>query len=266
MDATYRIARQTSRYARFAQVSVEVAGADEGSVTVAADALRHEHPRAEWRLEAECGAQWALSQLPRPLAVTITEILATEVDTGPCDLYEAAVRAVWAAVEVDRKDVVDFAELRLLSTRFRSLIGQRLTGVVESRYWYHGERDGDAESLTLLWMTLGGPPIQVSVSGETLLVTVNDPGTDVDMDEYGEIRVAPAAAPDLLAGFVGRRLTGVTVFQGYTPKPSCGGLALDFDGETLVLGASGDEWVLVQGEVPLRLHGYWTLVGRFGGS
>jgi hypothetical protein len=59
--------------------------------------------------------------------------------------------------------------------------------------------------------------------------------------------VGPAQAPDLLVAFVGQRLLGAALIQGYTLAPSVGGMRLRFEHEELVVGSLVDEWVLPSG-------------------
>jgi hypothetical protein len=258
MRATYRVARQTSGTCRFARVSVEVRASDVATVDVPESAVRD----AEWRREAAHAARRALRELPTPYAVTVTEILATVIDTGVGDVYEATVRAIRQAVGSEKPHAhVCFSEPDLVAARFRDALDLPLTEVIEARHWYAGAREGDAESLTHVWFRFARRlPLHLHVMGETLYFAIEDPMEPVDMDEYGEIRVAPASPPDLLAGFVGRTLTGVTVYRGYTSAPDCRGVRLDFDGEALVIGAFADEWVLASGDVPGHLAPYWSAV------
>lgn len=146
-----------------------------------------------------------------------------------------------------------------MTRRFRDLIGRQLDGVTESRHWMDGHRRGDADSLVHVWLHFARAlPIRLHVSGETLIVSIDDPGHNVDIDQYGEIQVGLARPPDLLAGFIGQRLTQVTVFRGYSTEPHCGGLRLDFDGTALVIGAFAGAWVLAHGTVPQHLAPYWS--------
>jgi hypothetical protein len=142
-----------------------------------------------------------------------------------------------------------------------------LEQVTESRHWMDGHRSGDVDSLVHVWLHFARiVPMRLHVSGETLIVSIDDPIAPFHMDGHGEIRVGPAQSPDLLAGFVGRRLTRVSVFHGYSSAPHCGGLRLDFDGADLVIGAFADEWVLAHGTVPQHLSLYWSLPREGGAS
>lgn len=257
VEATFRVARQTSHSCRFARVSVAVSESAAESVEVAAAATGD----TAWRREAALGASRALRALPGTYRVSVTSILATVADTGVGDVYEAAARAVWQAAGLDdeHRDA-GFCELELVAGRFRDLVGRRLDQVTESRHWYQGARRGDAGSLAQVWLHFAGVlPLRLSVHGEALTVSIVDPGSGLDMQQYGEIRIGPAQPPDLLAGFVGRTLTAATVFRGYSSEPRCGGLRLNFDGEDLVIGAFADEWVLAQDALPSHLAAYWSV-------
>jgi len=204
-----------------------------------------------------------LQRLPAPHCATVTKIVATLIDTHVGDVYEATSRAIWRAAGIENPYLdAGFCELELVTARFREMIGRRLEEIIESRHWYSGERDGDAASLTHVWLLFARVlPMHLHITGENLIVSIDDPDTDADLEEYGELRVGPARAPDLLAGFTGRMLTGVTVFRGHNNKPHCGGLRLDFDGPepALVIGALADEWVLAVGAVPAHVAAYWSV-------
>jgi len=121
-------------------------------------------------------------------------------------------------------------ELALVASRFRQRIGRHLTAITESRHWFQGHRQGDAQSLVHAWLHFeANPPLWLHSCGEVVEIAEQEPGDSFDMDEYGEIRIAPTKAPDLLASVVGRRLTGVDIYQGYTAQPQCGGFVLNFD-------------------------------------
>ena len=256
VEATFRVARQTSRSCRFARVSVAVSESAAESVEVATAASDD----AAWRREAALGASRALRALPGTYRVSVTSILATVADTGVGDVYEASARAVWQATGLDHEHRdAGFYELELVAGRFRDLTGRRLDRVTESRHWYQGARGGDTDSLVHVWLHFAGVlPLRLSVHGEVLGVTIVDPGGGLAMQQYGEIRIGPAQSPDLLARFVGRTLTAATVFRGYSPERQCGGLRLNFDGKDLVIGAFADEWVLAPDAVPSHLAAYWS--------
>ena len=115
VEGTFRLQRQTSRWARFAQVTVEVTRYDEPSVRLGDDTFGWRRavygPDAwpgphddELRREAAEGAWYALKQLGSPpprLLVSVTEIVERTADTGPGDVKFAAVHAVWQAVGQD---------------------------------------------------------------------------------------------------------------------------------------------------------------------
>jgi hypothetical protein len=235
LEATFRVSRQRSRSCRFARVSVAVSESAAASVDVAPDASHD----AAWRRQAALGASRALRDLPRPFRVSVTNIRATIVDTGVGDVYEATARAVWQAAGISHEHHdADFCELQLVAGRFRDLIGHRLDQVTESRFWHQGARGSDADSLVHVWLQFAGAlPLRLHINDEALSLAIVDPGTGFDMQEHDEIRIGPAQPPDLLARFIGRHLTAVTVFRGHSPDLQRGGLRLDFDGEQLVMGA-----------------------------
>jgi hypothetical protein len=112
MEGTFRLRRQTSRWARFAEVTVEVTLSEEPEVMVGDDTFgwrRAVYGPDAWpypyddglRREAEAGARYALQRLPGPsprVRVVITEIIDRLVDTGPGDVKFAAAHAVWHAM------------------------------------------------------------------------------------------------------------------------------------------------------------------------
>jgi hypothetical protein len=143
LEATFRVSRQTSRSCRFARVSVTVSESAAVSVEVAPDASHD----GIWHREAALGASRALRDLPRPYRVSVTNILATTVDTGVGDVYEATARAVWQAAGLrhEHRDA-GFCEPELVAGRFRDLTGHTLDQVTESRLWHQGARGGDEDS------------------------------------------------------------------------------------------------------------------------
>ncbi|MEU2856114.1 hypothetical protein [Streptomyces syringium] len=108
MDGSFRLRRQTNRWARFAEVSVRVVPAASAGVVVRADVFRWNHPAAvdgagDTGAEAEArdGAWYALRELPaglRSLLVEVTGIAIAPADTGPGDVKFAAAHAVWQAL------------------------------------------------------------------------------------------------------------------------------------------------------------------------
>ncbi|MFF4378150.1 hypothetical protein [Kitasatospora sp. NPDC001547] len=113
MEGTYRLLRQTSRWARFAQVTVHGSVATEPAVRMGPDVFGWRGrsygtaPCAgradDQRIEAEAreGAWYALMHLPeeaRGVLVSVVEIVTAPADTGPGDVKFAAARAVWQAV------------------------------------------------------------------------------------------------------------------------------------------------------------------------
>jgi hypothetical protein len=78
--ATFRIAQQTNRSCRFAQVTLEITARsapaeDPADVEVTADTFD------EYRREAALGVRWALRSLPQPAKVTVTDIVTTEIES-----------------------------------------------------------------------------------------------------------------------------------------------------------------------------------------
>nr|BFD89424.1 hypothetical protein KitaXyl93_07840 [Kitasatospora sp. Xyl93] len=113
VEGKYRLLRQTSRWARFAQVTVHGSVATEPAVRMGPDVFgwrgrsygtapcagRADDQRVE--AEAREGAWYALMHLPeeaRGVLVSVVEIVTAPADTGPGDVKFAAARAVWQAV------------------------------------------------------------------------------------------------------------------------------------------------------------------------
>ena len=149
---TFRVARQTSRWSRFAEVTVEVVGAAADTVTVAHGV--HSGEAIQW--EAACGAREAIRRVPAGSGnhrVIATDIVATGVDTGAGDVYEATARAVWQALSIDAPLSVGFSEPQMVTGWLRDRIGRRLADVTEARHWYRGERDPDStKGLIHTWL------------------------------------------------------------------------------------------------------------------
>ncbi|MFE0460944.1 hypothetical protein ACFW1A_17010 [Kitasatospora sp. NPDC058965] len=98
MEGTFRLQRQTSRWARFAQVTVRAVAAAESGVRVGPDVAADDQ---SGRAEACDGAWYALSRLPadaRGIVVSVVAIVTAPADTGPGDVKFAAAHAVWAAL------------------------------------------------------------------------------------------------------------------------------------------------------------------------
>ncbi|MFI7649014.1 hypothetical protein ACIBTZ_23485 [Micromonospora sp. NPDC049460] len=238
---TYRLARQTARWCRFAAVTVEVEPAASAEVTVS----RTAGGMPTERREAELGARTGLHALGDDgrLRVVVTDIRASAVDTGVGDVHEAAARAVWRAAGGDpvRRGYDGFGDPELVAVWLRDRIGLRLDGVTEARHWYEGRRDGDAGSLLYAWLHFADrPPTRLHGRSEELLLDVTDPHGPYDMAEHGEVRVGPARRPDLLATGVGERLNRAAVLV----EPStgyCSGLLLRLGGIDLLVATLGDE-------------------------
>ncbi|MET8965906.1 hypothetical protein ABZX69_41760 [Streptomyces sp. NPDC004074] len=113
MEGKYRLQRQTSRWARFAQVTVHITVAGEPDVRMGADVFGWRgrsygtavcaSRAGDERIQAEAreGAWYALVQLPesaREVLVSVAEIVTAPTDTGPGDVKFAAAHSVWQAV------------------------------------------------------------------------------------------------------------------------------------------------------------------------
>ncbi|MGI5176325.1 hypothetical protein ACQEVZ_08360 [Dactylosporangium sp. CA-152071] len=154
----------------------------------------------------------------------------------------------------------DISEPRIVTSWLRERIGRRLAEVTEARHWHQGERDPDAASLIHAWPRFEGlPPTELHCNGDSLELSTADPYDGYDMDECGDVRVAPATPPDLLAGVVGRRLTDAAVILGPFGGQDCAGVLLRLDGVDIVIGAFCDEWVLTTGRPPARVAPYWRV-------
>jgi hypothetical protein len=256
---TSRVARQTSRWVRFAEVTVQVTSAVADEVTIAPGILRDQALR--W--EAVCGAHEALRRVPADRGfhrVDVVDVVTTEVDTGVGDVYEATARAVREALSLDPSLITGFSDSQMVASWLRERIGEQLAEVTEARYWNSGERDPDADSLVHAWLHFEHrPPTQLHGCGDDLQLGIAEPYSGYDMDQFGEVRVAPTAGPDLLATMVGRRLNDAAVILGPSDRPACAGLLLRLDDVTVTIGTLGDEWVLALDEPPAQLAQAWHL-------
>ncbi|GIF26381.1 hypothetical protein BJ973_005741 [Actinoplanes tereljensis] len=259
---TFRLLEQTSRYSRFAQVTVEVAASSRPGVEVLADASD------EHRREAELGAQWALHGRSEAAKVTVTQVAVTECDTGVGDVYEATAHAVWQALRVEHQvPYVGFSDPSMVEAWLTSICGRRLEAVTEARHWFEGRREPDAESLLHAWLFFEHTgPIALHGRGDQFLLSKKDPYRSYDMDEYGQTRVGPALSPDVLSSFVGARLSDGAAILGHDGDAVCAGLVLRFGNDDLVVGALADEWVLSAGSVPTSAAQVWAVRPFVGGS
>ncbi|MER7834788.1 hypothetical protein ABTY98_02460 [Streptomyces sp. NPDC096040] len=113
MEGKYRLLRQTSRWARFAQVTVRGSVATEPEVRMGPEVFGWRgwsygsavcaSPADDQRIQTEAweGAWYALMCLPeedRGVLVSVVEIVTAPADTGPGDVKFAAAHAVWQAV------------------------------------------------------------------------------------------------------------------------------------------------------------------------
>jgi hypothetical protein len=114
MQGTFRLRRQTSRWARFAEVTVQSEPADEHQVVLDADIFAWRRtvygPRAfsggtydeELCAAARDGAWYALNHLPATAAtarIRISEIIESMADTTPQAVKFAAAHAAWRALD-----------------------------------------------------------------------------------------------------------------------------------------------------------------------
>ncbi|MEV6524492.1 hypothetical protein AB0M43_21270 [Longispora sp. NPDC051575] len=256
-QATFRVAKQTARSCRFARVTVEVDLAKPSGVLVTASAYD------DWSRESELGALRALDTIPALRDgghVTVTDILATDIDTGVGDIYEATVKAIRKALELpERRGGIGFSEVELVAAKFRALIGRRLLSVAEARHWSEGRRGPDTESLLHPWFRFENlQSLMMHGCGERLELSIEEPYDSYDLAECGETRVAPAQAPDLLATVVGSRLIDAAVICGYSTEPACGAVILRFESADLVIGTFADEWLLRIGGIPDHVLPYWS--------
>ncbi|MFB9848796.1 hypothetical protein ACFFMR_00135 [Micromonospora andamanensis] len=134
--------------------------------------------------------------------------------------------------------------------------------VTEARHWYAGQRGPDAESLLHAWLLFDhAVPIGVRGRGDRFLLATEDPYGSYDMGQYGQTEVGPAQHPDVLARFVGARLTDGAVIVGHHGEDSCG-LVLRFDTGDLTIATLADEWILAAGTPPAALTRH-SIVGPF---
>ncbi|HEX5598975.1 MAG TPA: hypothetical protein VFX61_23615 [Micromonosporaceae bacterium] len=264
MVTTYRLARQTARWCRFAVVTVEVSPAPQHSVSVAGKVGDPRH-----RAEIELGAWRALRYLApdSQCRVTVTNALATDVDTGIGDLHEATARAVWQALDVTpRPAYTGFSELDLVARWLRDRIGLRVVAVTEARHWYNDRRGDDASSLLHAWLHFEErPPVRLHGCGDEFLLSAGEPYPPYGMAGSGTVRVGPATSPDLMARLVGARLTNAAVLSNRGLDPRCAGLLLRVDGtDNFVIGTLGDKWILGTQQIPMEAAQSWTFQGWVG--
>jgi hypothetical protein len=196
--------------------------------------------------------------LPRAATVAVTDVVISEVDTGVGDAYEATAHAVWQAIRVKHPvPYVGFSDPRMVTSWLKNMVGRRLDAVTEARHWYEGRRAPDAESLLHAWLFFEyAVPVSLHGRGDQLLLAKQNPYTSYDMDKSGQTRVGPARHPDVLAEFIGARLTDGAVIVA---DAVCGGLVLCFENRDLVIGTLADEWVLAIAEVPAAAARYWAV-------
>jgi hypothetical protein len=126
------------------------------------------------------------------------------------------------------------------------------------------------DSLVHFWLHFdGAPPLMAHGCGEDLRLSSTELYAGYDMQEYGEVRVASAEPPDLLAEWVGRRLLDAAIIQGYGSP--VGGVRLRFEHGDLVVATLGDEWVLARDRIAPECAAYltvgeWMVGGAQGGD
>lgn len=256
---TVEIAQRTDRWARFAAVTVEVATTADQTVMVESSA----DDRDDVRQEAACGARTALRAIPASghgLRLTVTDIRTVAGETGVGDVHEATARAVWQALGIDPEPAyVGFNEPEVVTAWLRDRIGLRLAAVTEARHWYLARRDPDTESLVHAWLHFNHrPPARLHGHGDDLFLSVGNQYPAYDMDEYGAVHVGPTSAPDLLATAVGRQLTDAAVLLDRKRPSATAALLLDWDTDiNMVIGTSGDEWILTTNPSPTDLPANW---------
>ncbi|MEV6969844.1 hypothetical protein AB0M47_32485 [Hamadaea sp. NPDC051192] len=253
MRGSFRLAIQTSKWSRFAQVDVDVLPAANDDVAVVDDSIREDMRRA-----ALLGGRQVLHLLPGTNQITIMRITVSPVDTSVADVAEATARAVWNAYGMPQHDV-SLHDQWLVEHQLAELRGRTLLAVTEARHWFAGRRDDDATSLIHPWFHLeNAAPIQLHVHGEDLMLSTAEPYTPYDMDEYGQIRVGPAQPPDLLAEVVGQRLRATTPLRTqWASEGRVGAILMEFSSTRILIGASGDDWVLVDNPSPDYLASRW---------
>jgi hypothetical protein len=106
----------------------------------------------------------------------VTDVVATEVDTGVGDIYEATVRAVWQALDLTpTPPYVGFSEPQLVAGWLRDRMGLRVRAVSEARHWHGGHRAPDADSLIHVWLQFERrPPVRLHGRGDELLLSIED--------------------------------------------------------------------------------------------
>jgi hypothetical protein len=231
MIERFRILRQTSRWCRFAAATVDVVPATAHAVTVA-------QRIGGWRrIEAAAGAGHALHRLPAGSGgyrVTVTDVEATNVDTGVGDIHEASARAVWQAIGVNPQPAyLGFSEPDVVAAWLRDRIGLTVVDVTEARH--------PSAGLVHAWLHFAHrPPSMLRNCGNHLRLSTSDP----QVDEAGDLRTGPVTPLNPLAEIIGRPLNNAALIIGTAPEPSCAGFVLQTDDSELVIGTLGGEWIL----------------------
>jgi hypothetical protein len=131
-----------------------------------------------------------------------------------------------------------------------------LTAVTEARHWRDGVRGVGDEALIDFWLYFEGrPAVHVcgDDSGTRLLLTFDEPYPSYELGQYGEFRVEPATPGDVLARFVGHRLTAAAVLGDRT------GVLLRFGDRELAVVEDDDDFVLSTAGAPPGLPvGPWV--------
>jgi hypothetical protein len=127
------------------------------------------------------------------------------------------------------------------------LLGRTLRAVTEARHWRGGVRGDADDALIDFWLCFEGlPAVHVcgDDSGTRLLLSFDEPYDSYELGQYGEFRVGPAIAGDLLAEFVDHRLVDAVVLGDRA------GVVLRFEDRDLVAIEDNDDFVLSAGPAP----------------
>ncbi len=139
------------------------------------------------------------------------------------------------------------------------MVGRDIVAVTEARHWYDDTRGGDEESLIHFWLhSRGNAPLEVHGRGDDIFLEFSEPYAGYDMGEFGQTRVEPAAAPDLLAHLPGHRLLDAALIYNKMAVASVSGILLRFDHDDLAIASVGDEWVLRRKTIAPEFAPYLT--------
>ncbi|WP_203911624.1 hypothetical protein [Rhizocola hellebori] len=238
MKGEFRLARQTSSWAQFALVEVDVVPAGRDGMTLADDRTVAAVGQA-----ATIAAWVALGTLPGSNHITIASILTSSVDTNCSDVFEATLKAVWCAYGMPDHDV-SLRHPWLAEQVFAELRGRTLLGVTAGRYWFKGRLFGEVN----IWLHFAyQAPIRLDVDplGATMAMTRDAPYQTRAAGSSGELRVGPAQPPDPLATIVGGQLLSSTVLAAPTTPPDrYGAIMLSLTTGQVLIGVDGDRLVV----------------------